>query len=330
MRRVRAGLGLAKEVWTEFGHDQGPRLAAALAYYTVFSLPPLLIVVTAITGAFVEPREVEGVIITQAGELIGPEGGRQIRTMIQEAGRPEPRGLLLSILGAGALVFGATGAFVQLQAALNAVWGVERRKGGIKGFLLKRLFSFGMVMALGFLLLVSLVVTAVVSGLGGTAVEALPTGAGRYVAIALPHLLELAVIALLFAAIFKVVPDAKVSWKDVRTGALVTAFLFVAGKFLLGFHLGRSDPGSAYGAAGSLALVLVWIYYSAIIMLLGAEFTQVWARRRGKPIRPSPGAIRVRKRRIDEADGTLLASIPDEAKAGKLDPEREHRGPDPS
>lgn len=289
----RNAIHLLKETVAEFGRDECPRFAAALAYYTVFSLPPLLIVVITVAGLVVDPQAIERTIISQAGDLVGPEGARQVRTVIQRAERPEVGVTLANVLGLLALVFGATGAFVQLQGALNAAWGVQPRGGGVRGFLLKRLFSFAMVLALGFLLLVSLALTALVSGFGDLLAEALPAGLGPYATLAIPLVLDLTVITLLFAAIFKVVPDAEVPWADARVGAIATALLFVIGKFAIGYYLGRSDPGSAYGAAGSLALVLLWVYYSALILLLGAEFTEVWARRRGRTIQPSRGAVRV-------------------------------------
>lgn len=291
-----------KETVSEFGRDDCPRLAAAIAYYTIFSLPPLLILLTLLAAAFVEPEEARRAMVSQAGELIGPEGARQIATMLREAERPEGGGLLPTALGLLALAFGATGAFIQLQSALNTAWDVRPKGGGIRGFLLKRLFSFGMIGAIAFLLLVSLVLTAVLAALGERLAATLPGMAGRSVFLALGLLVNVAVISALFATIFKVMPDAEVEWRDVRVGAIVTALLFVAGKFAIGFYLGRSDPGSAFGAAGSLALVLVWVYYSAFILLIGAEFTQVWARRRGEPIRPSPGAVRVGRTDATEAD----------------------------
>lgn len=300
---TRSPLGLLKDTVLEFDKDGGTRLAAALAYYTVFSLPPLLILIISLVGLVVDAQTIERTIISQAGELVGPEGARQIRTMIQRTERPEVAGALTNVLGLLALLFGATGAFVNLQAALNAAWGVQPKVGGLRGFFLKRLFSFGMVLALGFLLLVSLTLTTLVTAFGDALANALPEWFGRYTALAIPLLLDVTVITFLFAAIFKVVPDAEVSWRSAAAGAVFTAVLFITGKFALGFYLGGSDRGSAYGAAGSLALVLLWVYYSAIILFLGAEFTESWARRGGKAIQPSPGAVRVGPGRPEEGEG---------------------------
>lgn len=300
---TRSPLGLLKDTVLEFDRDGGTRLAAALAYYTVFSLPPLLILIISLVGFVVDSQTIERTIISQAGDLVGPEGARQIQTMIQGSERPEVGGAVVNVLGILALLFGATGAFVNLQTALNAAWGVQPKVGGVRGFLLKRLFSFGIVLALGFLLLVSLTLTTVVAAFGDALAGALPAAFGRWTTLAIPLFLDVTVITFVFAAIFKVVPDAEVAWADAAAGAVFTAALFIAGKFALGFYLGGSDPGSAYGAAGSLALVLLWVYYSAIILFLGAEFTEAWARRGGKPIRPSPGAVEVGPGRPEERDG---------------------------
>jgi membrane protein len=171
----------------------------------------------------------------------------------------------------------------------------DPHQGGIKSFLTKRIFSFGMILVVAFLLLVSLVISAVLSGLGDRLQSFLPAGFSETVLQGINLVISFGVIVLLFAALFKVLPDAKISWRSVWVGAAVTAALFVLGKFLIGFYLGRSNPGEAYGAAGSLAVLLLWVYYSAIILLFGAEFTESWAERRGEGIEPEPGAVRVRQ-----------------------------------
>jgi membrane protein len=284
---------MLKETISEFLEDDCMRLAAALSYYTVFALPPLLILILLLVGALVDPAAIQGRIEGQFRELLGAGGAEQVRTMIEQAQRPDFRRPLTAILGLGLLLFGATGAFVQLQQALNKAWGVrpDPERGGLRTFLLKRALSAGMILAVAFILLVSLVVSAVIAGFGDVIADLLPDAIGQAVLWAVQIGLSLAIFTLLFAAIYKVLPDADVPWRVVWFGAFVTAVLFEAGKFGLGFWLGRSDPGEAYGAAGSLALILVWVYYSAMIVLLGAEFTQVWARRRGAAIRPSAGAI---------------------------------------
>lgn len=281
--------GLLKATLKEFVDDEAPRLAAALSYYTVFSLPPLLFLVTMLAGALWDPQEIHGRLAAEIGSVIGPEGARQIREMVEQVDRPGTGGALATVLGIAALLFGATGAFAQLQAALNKAWDVkdESDRGPILGYLARRAVSFGMILIAAFLLLVSLVISTILAAAGSSVVGILPAGLGPPAAWTIEVTFSLVVVTLLFMAMYRVLPDADIAWRDVWRGAAATAVLFVLGKFALGFYISRSDPGSAYGAAGSLAVVLVWIYYSAMIFLLGAEFTQVYANRRGRGIRAS-------------------------------------------
>lgn len=281
-------LGLIKGAFEGFKRDEVPQLAAALSYYTVFSLAPLLILVTIVAGLVLDPADVQGRMVREIGGVIGPEGARQIRTMIEQVERPGSGGALVTTLSALGLLLGATGAFNQLKRALNTVWNVPKGagKGGVAGLVLSRLLSFGMVLIVAFLLLVSLVVTAVIASAGDAIAAQLPAQIGKGVLQVAGLGLSLLVITPLFMAMYRILPDVEIAWRDVWRGALITAVLFLAGKFLLGFYVARSDPGSAFGAAGSLALILVWIYYSAMIFLLGAELTQVYADRRGRGIRP--------------------------------------------
>lgn len=287
-------IGLLKESVRDFLDDDCPSMAAALSYYTIFSLPPLLVLLLLLLGALVAPQDIQGTVEGRIRSLMGPAAGQQIRTILAHAERPGT-GAIATVLGAAALVLGATGVFGQLQAALNRAWKVapDPTKGGIKRFLVKRAFSLGMVLSLAFVLLVSLVLSAALSAFGDSLGRFLPEGLSAGVLEAINFALSFGVIALLFAAIFKVLPDATIAWSDVWPGAIFTALLFVAGKFLLGIYLGHSKPGEAFGAAGALASMLVWIYYSSMIMLLGAEFTQTWAVQRGKGIQPERGAVRV-------------------------------------
>jgi membrane protein len=278
----------------DFLDDDCMTRAAALSYYTVFSLPPLLILILLLAGTLLDPNDVRGGLESQIDALMGPAGGDQVRTMLTHAERPGG-GLFPTLIGIGALLFGATGAFSQLQSALNRAWEVEPDpyQGGLKTFLFKRLLSFGMILTVAFLLLVSLAVSAALAAFGGALESFLPEGLSAPLLQALNLLLSLAVITVLFAAIFKVLPDATVAWRDVWVGAAVTAVLFTVGKFLIGLYLGKSNPGEAYGAAGSLALLLLWIYYSSIIVLFGAEFTQAWAETHGRAVTPEQGARRL-------------------------------------
>jgi membrane protein len=290
---VKGTFTMLKDTLKDFSDDECPRMAAALSYYTVFSLPPLLILLLLIAGALFDPQQVQTAIQTQMGNLMGAQGAQEIGTIINQAERPGGRGVK-ALLGVGALILGATGAFMQLQSALNRAWEVEPdpKAGGFKNFIFKRLLSLGMILGIAFLLVVFLAVSAAVSAMGGMIGKLIP-GASSAVAFLFDTLITFVVISGLFAAMFKVLPDAKIAWKDVWVGGIVTGALFTIGKFALGMYLGRSNPGEAFGAAGSLALVLVWIYYSSMILLFGAEFTQTWAIRKGRGIQPQEGARRM-------------------------------------
>jgi membrane protein len=293
---VREGLRFLKQTYEDFTADDCTTQAAALSYYTVFSLPPLLLLLLLILGAVLDPQDVRGQLQQQISGLMGPSAAEQIRTILQQSHRPGSEGLLPTLLSVGALLLGATGAFGQLQAALDRAWGVkpDPRQGGIKAFLLKRVFSFGMILVMAFLLLVSLVVSAGLTAFGDALNAWLPSGISVTLLQVVNQVISLVVVALVFAVIFKVLPDARVAWRDVWVGAGFTAGLFVVGKFLIGLYLGRINPGEAFGAAGSLAVLFVWIYYSSLILLFGAEFTQTWAERRGSGIAPERGAVRVK------------------------------------
>ena len=300
MVKQRGGvLGLIKRSFRDFKDDDCMSAAAALSYYTVFSLPAVLVLLLLVLGAVMDPADVRGGVERQLESLMGPAAGESVRGVLQRAERPGG-GLLPTLLGIGALLLGATGAVMQLQQALNRAWEVRATGGGVKGFFGKRVFSLGLLLAIAFFLLVSLAVSAVLSAAGDRLGSMLPDGLSAAVLFGINIVVSLAVIGLLFAAMFKVLPDAKIAWRDVWVGAGVTALLFMLGKFLIGFYLGKSNPGEAYGAAGSLAVLLVWIYYSSIIVLFGAEFTQTWAERKGGGIEAEQGAVRVWRDRPGE------------------------------
>ena len=267
---------LLKSAFKDFLEDECQVRAAALAYYTVFALPPLLILLIMLAGLVWDPAEVQRALGAQFATLVGSEASEAITGMVRSADRPGSGGIGATILGFAGLLFGATGAFLQLQAALNKAWEVEPDKsaGGIKGFVLKRLLSFGMILGIGFLLVVSLVVSAAISAIGG-----------RFTALPEPVLhvanlvVSFAVLTSLFALMFRYLPDTDVPWRSAWFGGVVTSVLFVVGKLLIGLYLGRSEPGSAFGAASALAVILIWIYYSGMILLFGAELTQAWMQR---------------------------------------------------
>lgn len=288
-------IGLLKDAARDWIEDDCPRMAAAMAYYTVFSLPPLLVIILMLTGLVVDPDQISSTIQSEMAAFVGQDGAEQIQAMIRNANRPGSGGPLVVVLGVLGVLFGATGAFAQLQTALNRAWEVQRDpdESGILGMAVKRLLSLGMVLVVALLLLLMAVLSSLVSSLGGTAVGVLPAWMSGGVTRGLDVGGSLVMATLLFTFVFQVLPDAKVAWKDVWVGALVTAVLFVLGKFLLGLYLSFRDPGQAYGAAGSLALIMFWIYYSSMILLFGAEFTQRWATRTGSGVEPDDSAVRV-------------------------------------
>ena len=294
-------LGLLKHTAVDFWNDDCPRMAAALSYYTVFSLPGLLILIVTLAGFIWDPEDIRGAIAGQMGSMIGPDAANQVRTIITQGESDQPANVFMKIVGVLLLIFGATGAFIQLQTALNDAWKVEPdpSQGGVKNFIFKRVFSFALILFIAFMLLVSLALTTMLSVMG----EAIGGGLPEAVMHVLQFIISFAVITLLFAAMFKVMPDAVISWRDTWVGAIVTALLFVAGKYGLAFYLGNSNPGDAFGAAGSLALILVWIYYATMILLFGAEFTEAWATEKGSGITAEKGATRVieQKKKVTDA-----------------------------
>jgi membrane protein len=288
-------LTILKRAGGEFVEDECPRMAAALSYYVVFSLPSLLVLVLLVAGWVWGGDAAEGELSAQIDALMGGEAAEALRDMLEQGEDPGAGRGIAAVFGFAALAFGATGAFIELQNALNRAWNVapDPEAGGLRNFVTKRLLSIGMVLSIAFLLLVSLALSAMLSAFGGTLAAMLPADVSAWALRGVDLGLSLAVITLLFAAMFRVLPDARIAWRDVWVGAAATTVLFLVGKFGIGFYLGQSNPGEAFGAAGALAVLLVWIYYSAMIFLFGAEFTQVWANTRGQGVEPEDGAIRI-------------------------------------
>ena len=283
---------LLKETFSEWQQDKASRLAAALSYYTIFSLPPLLLIAVAVAGFFLGRQAVRQELIAQVSSAIGEAGAQAIGVMLDGAGWDTGASTLATVVGVATLLFGATGAFAQLQEALDTIWDVAPRPdAGPWGMVRSRLLSFSMVLVVAFLLLIALALSTALSAADSYLETILP---GLVVLARILNLvISFAVITLLFAAIYKVLPDVEIEWSDVWIGAAATAVLFTVGKYLLGLYLGRTGVSSAYGAAGALVLILLWIYYSAQILFLGAEFTQVYARRYGSRIVPAEHAVRV-------------------------------------
>lgn len=280
-----------KDIFTQWTEDEPFLLASSLSYYTLFSLTPLLVIAIAVAG-FVFGREAaQNQIVETIGGMIGPESAKAIQGMIENASNKPTTGTISTVLAAVTLLIGAGGVVGQLQTSLNKIWGVEPKSGqGIWVFIRQRFISFAMVLAVGFILLISLVVTAVLTAfsqfIGGL------IGGAAFVAHLLDIVVSFAFVTLLFAMIYKFVPDVKIQWKDVWIGAALTSILFTIGKFLIGLYLGSSGVASAYGAAGSLITVLLWVFYSSLIFLVGAEFTQAYASTYGSGVAPAPYAER--------------------------------------
>jgi membrane protein len=298
--RLRAARHLLQLTWREWWRDNPFRLAASLAFYTTFSLAPVLLIAVGIGSLFLARQTVIEQLIAEMQQLIGPEGARAIQQVL-EAARGFGKGIQAIAIGAITFLLGATAVFGELQSELNLIWDVEAdpKRGLLVKLILDRLRSFSLALAVGFLLLVSLVISAALSGLEGYLDAAMPLGSWIWHAVNL--LTSFLVVALLFAMIYKFLPDVHIVWKDVWIGAGVTSLLFTVGKYAIGVYLGRTAMTSAYGAAGSFAVLLLWVYYSALISFFGAEFTQVYARRCGSKIQPKRQARRV-GRKADAID----------------------------
>jgi membrane protein len=291
-------LELLKSATKEWNEDKCPQLGAALAYYAVFSLAPLMLVLLGVFGSIYGGSEqAREKILEQLRYLIDPSGLKVIQEIGNNAAQPKA-GILAAAIGILIALFGASGIFGQLQDALNTIWDVKPKPGqGIWGFIRARFLSFAMVAGVCFLLLVSLTVESLLRGLHNYLQSIVP--GGHYLGLAVFYVFDLAIIVLLFAMIFRYLPDAKIAWRDVWTGAALTAILFLIGKFLLGLYLGSGAAGSAYGAASSLVTLLLWVFYSAQILLFGAEFTKVYANTYGSPVQPEEHAIRVERTEIE-------------------------------
>lgn len=288
---MKKWLKALKTTGSEWSDHGAPRLAASLSYYTLLSVAPLSLLCVAVVGFFFGEEAARGQIATQLSATTGPEAANAIQNVVRNAHQSDA-GLLSTIAGIVMALVGASGVFGELQTALNTMWGVKPKPDrGWKGFIRDRFLSFTMVLAVAFILLASLAVSAGLSTAGKYLSDSLPGGAGVWQVV--NFLISLGVITGLFTLIFKVVPDAEMRWRDAAVGGFATAVLFTIGKLLLGLYLGRSSVGSAYGAAGSIVAFVVWVYYAAQILFLGAEFTRVYANEFGKPITPSDNAIPV-------------------------------------
>ena len=288
---MRWVIEMFKAAFAEWSEDKASRLAAALSYYSAVSLAPLLIVLLSIAGLVFGREAASGHIAGQVQGLVGQDRAQVIEDIIANANKPAT-GVVSGVVGTIILLLGAAGVFGALQDGLNTVWEVEPKPGrGVVGILKDRFLSLTMVLGVGFLLLVSLVLSAALALLGKYFAGILPLH--PLVLEVMNFVLSFGVITLLFALMFKILPDVEIAWSDVWIGAAITALLFTIGKVLIGLYLGRSTIGTTYGAAGSLVVILIWIYYSAQILFFGAELTQVYTNKYGSKIRPSKDAVQV-------------------------------------
>ena len=275
----------ALQAWWD---DDAPRLGAALAYYTLFAIAPVLLIATAIAGMVFDIDVVRSAIVNQLDRLVGPEGAHAVQSLLDGA-RQRRAGSVATVLGGVAFLVAATGAFLELQAALNAVWRVKATpRANLKAFVVDRLRSFGLVVAIGFLLMVSLAATAALAAFSAWLSRDASTISLMWSGV--PALVSVVGTTSLFALLYRVLPDVHLQWRDVMMGAFVTAVLFTLGQQLIGLYLGQSGVASGYGPAGSVMILLLWVYYSCQVLLLGAEFTRAYAEHRGERVAPLPFA----------------------------------------
>jgi membrane protein len=288
-----------KKSGIEFFNDSDFKLGASLSYYTIFALPPLLIIIISVSGVFFGAEAVRGEIYGQIAYLVGKDAAIQIQEMIKNAALSHDT-VLATTVGVITLIFGASGVFGEIQDSINKIWGIKAKPNrGFRKLLRNRLISFSMIIALGFLLMVSLILNAILEALSHK-LQAIFPNISVYLFYVLNLALLFVLITVLFAIIFKTLPDGKVHWKDALIGSTFTAFLFMLGKSAIGFYLGNSKIASTYGAAGSLIVILLWVYYSALILYFGAEFTKVYAYTFGKKIIPNDYAVYVEKQEVEK------------------------------
>lgn len=304
MKLIKRYLNLFKEAFIKFFEGDPMGQSASIAFYTIFSMPAILLISMVIAGYFYEDQEVKQTILEQIQNLFGQQSAEQVAKIMENASQNAST-TLAKIIGIGTLLFSATTVFISLQNSLNSIWGIKPKpKQEIVSFIMNRLLSLAMVISIGFLLLVSLVIDALIV-IFNNLIEDLLSGYALYIISGVNLIISMSIITLIFAMIFKILPDAKIKWRDVWVGAIVTTVLFTLGKYLIGLYLGASTLASAYGAAGSLVLLLVWVYYSVLIMLFGAGFTFVYSRDIGDKIRPAKDAVLVKTKEVEDPEKTL-------------------------
>ena len=292
--KMKKNIGLLRQTFIEFSNDNVLKLSAALSYYTIFSIAPMLFLIISFAGAFYGQDAVQGRLFGQLQKLVGSNAAVQIQEMIANT-HLKGESTFGAITGAIVLLVGATGVFTEIQDSINYIWSIKAKpkKGWLK-FIINRMISFSLIVSLGFLMLVSLIINAVMDALNERLLSIFSEGT-YYLMYSLNVALIFAIISLFFTIIYKVLPDARIYWKDAMKGAMFTAVLFLLGKFLIGYFIGSSKTSAAYGAAASLVIVLLWIYYTSVILYFGAEFTKVYALQRGKGIKPHANAVYILK-----------------------------------
>lgn len=315
-------INVLKKSGSGFMNDKVPKLSASLAYYTIFSLGPMLIVIIFLATIFLGKEATEGTIYGQTRDLVGDNAALQIQEMIKNAAI-SGGSTVAGIIGFVTLILGATTVFSEIQDSINTIWRLRAKTDvGFKKLLLNRLWSFSLVIGIGFLLLVSLFINTIVEAMMNKLQEIFP-GGSVYLLYVVNLVVTLLVISLLFAIIFKLLPDALIRWKDVAVGAIFTAILFMIGKFGITLYINKTDVGSTYGAAGSLAILLVWVYYSSMILYFGAEFTKAYVLRFGSEIRPNEYAVVVKTVQVENKNKSVQQNEKEEEEEKKANEEIE-------
>ena len=306
-----------KEVFSDFIDDKVLKYSAALSYYTVFAIAPFLTIIISVTSmVFGKNANVQEKLFAQINGLLGSEAAKQIQEMITNTQR-SGNSWIASVISVIVLIVVATGIFAEIQDSINSIWGLKSKpSAGILKMLLNRLISFSLIVSLGFVLMVSLALNAIVDAISGQLANIVP-GAGVYLLSIINLALTFVVVSFLFAVIFKVLPDAKIKWRDVMKGAFLTAILFIIGRYLIGLYVAKSNLSCLYGAAGSIAVILVWVYYTAIILYFGAEFTKVYSIKYGSKILPNDYAVFVKVKEEElPRQASLLEAKKDEHPRG--------------
>ena len=294
---MKKWISFAKELFTEYGKDNAFSLGAALAYYTVFSIAPILFILLTVTSLFFGEEAAQGTIDDEMATLLGEEAADQLQEIIANV-HATGDSIWATIIGIATLLFGATGVFNELKNSLNRIWELkEKPRSSVWNFIQTRLLSFSVLIGMAFVLLVSLALNAVVLGMGEKLAEWLP-GLGELTIQLISFGLSFLATVVVFALLYRFLPDARVAWRDLLVGALFASVLFTIGKVLIGFYIGNTSVTDTFGAAGALAALLIWAYYNAQILFLGAEFTFVWAKHHGRHVLPDEDAVRIRKEEV--------------------------------